>query len=227
MAIISHRKKFIFIHIYKNAGTTISDYLIEYSQIRDRIADDFYITNLLVNAINRLFNLWDDGNQWIRGYHKHAHAVEIKKYMGNSLYNQYYKFAFVRNPWDWQVSLYFYIKRSKIHKDYNLANQLTFKEFIKQRLERLPPLQLDFLTDEKGDIIVDKIGRFENLDCDFQKILDSIGIDSKRYGKKKLEIKNFSTNRKRDYKIYYDKESENLVAKYFHKDINYFNYEFN
>lgn len=226
MTLISHQKKFIFIHIYKTAGTAVTDYLIEYSNIKDRVAFDFYITSKIVNVFNRLFNVWEDGNKWVTGYHKHATAVEIEEYLGSSEYQKYYKFAFVRNPWDWQVSMYHYLKRTKVLKYYKLANQLNFKEFLQQYINNSPPLQMDFITDKKGSIVIDKIGKFENLSHDLHVIVNEIGILPENYNRKNLQLTNVSTNRKRDYRIYYDLESRDLVANYFKKDIDFFDYTF-
>lgn len=226
MTLISHRNEFIFIHIYKTAGTAVTDNLIKYASLKDRIAYDYFVTTKLANIADRIFNSWDDGRKWLTGYHKHARAIILREYLGTERFNQYYKFAIVRNSWDWLASLYFYIKREKTHVDHTLANKLTFNKFLKYYLKTDPLLQLDFLTDYKGNIIVDKIGRFENLEPDLALILRELNIEQKNNGQSRLEVKNMSMNRVRDYQIYFDRESIDLVADYFKRDIEYFQFSY-
>ena len=90
----------------------------------------------------------------------------------------YYKFTFVRNPYDLLVSLYFYIKQSKNHKYHKKVKMLNFSEFLKWHISRGPLLQIDFIRDfNQETILVDRIGRFENLNQDIIKIKESIGLN--------------------------------------------------
>ena len=226
MSLISHRHKFIFIHIYKTAGTSVTASLLRHSSFKDRLAYDYLITKKLSNTIDRIFNSWDDGKKWLTGYHKHSQAIEIREHLGSSCFDEYYKFSFVRNSWDWLVSLYFYIRRENTHINHHLANQLNFKEFLQNYLETNPPLQLDFISDSQGKIIVDKIGCFEQLQQDFAEILDRIQIEDRQYNSPNLKVINMSSNRSRNYQQYYDGESSNWVEEYFQPDIAYFKFQF-
>jgi hypothetical protein len=93
--LISHKKKFIFIHIHKTGGTSISSALVNYARLKERISGEFYITVKLFNIINYAFRLpADQGNQWFNGIQKHATATAIKDFVGETRYNLYYKFVF-------------------------------------------------------------------------------------------------------------------------------------
>ena len=63
------------------------------------------------------------------------------------------------------------------------------------------------------------IGKFENLQSDFNKICEIIGIK-----KEKLPLIN-NTN-KEDYKSYYTEETKKIIQKAYKKDIEMFNYSF-
>jgi hypothetical protein len=75
------------------------------------------------------------------------------------------------------------------------------------------------LCDKKGNILMDFIGRFENLEEDWNFICDKIGIEIKDLGhRKNAGIKS--------YKGHYDIHSRDLVASLWKADIEAFNYSF-
>lgn len=107
--VIDEKNKFIFIHIPKAAGTSITKFL----------------TNNLESA--KKINTRGDTH----------HSIETfltDNFITSSLDN-YFKFMTVRNPWDWYVSLYEYNKKQKIHewKLFNFNNEkLTFKNWLEK-----------------------------------------------------------------------------------------------
>jgi hypothetical protein len=94
-----------------------------------------------------------------------------------------------------------------------------FDEYIRWRINKDLHLQKEFFYDGNGNCIVDFIGKLENLDQDFKKICNKIGIEAE------LPHKNKS-KRKRDYRKYYTEETKKLVEKAFREDIELFYYEF-
>ena len=69
--IISHTKKFIFVHIYKTAGTSKSKILLPHARFIEKISS-YYPSYILIKIINHIFGLNDLGNKWIKGLHKHV-----------------------------------------------------------------------------------------------------------------------------------------------------------
>ncbi len=143
-----------------------------------------------------------------------------------NLYKRYFKFAFVRNPWDRLVSCW----RNKVVDSnyYNFSNDRllemqTFKSFVdfveNENIEncdhhiRLQSKLIDLNS-------VDFIGRCENFNEDFSKVTEVIGIELM-----KIDCKNVSQNRS-DYRHYYNESLKDKVAKIYRKDINVFQYDF-
>jgi len=141
-----------------------------------------------------------------------------------------FSFAFVRNPWDRLVSAYEYLKNGGIcpldAEDYlNLFSKYeNFKEMVLNWEEVFFDQihfksQSDWICDNDGNIIVDFVGKFENLQQDFDIVCDRMQIP-----RKKLPHTN-KTNHKH-YTEYYDDEIREIVAKKYARDIEYFGYKF-
>ena len=222
--LISNEKNFIFIHIYKTAGTSVSKVFVPKARMVDRIAYDFKLTSSFLGRFALLMNWQDNGFKQFTGFHKHSKAFEVKEKIGVEKYNSFFKFVFVRNPFDLLVSLYHYINQSPEHISYSKVNVLTFKEFVFYYISQKPNCQIDFLTDfDSKEIIVDYIGRFESLDSDIEKISEIIGLSNL----KRLPHKNHSKDRKNiSYRTFYDKETIIAVTNYFSDDLQMLEYNF-
>ena len=85
--------------------------------------------------------------------------------LADSIFEEYFKFGFVRNPSDRTVALY------QRREGVQLSDQMTFDEFVEwinySSDTCIHPTrhksQLDWFTDENGKLLVDFIGRFERL----------------------------------------------------------------
>ncbi len=80
--------------------------------------------------------------------------------------------------------------------------------------------QLDYLTNEQGNLAVNFVGRFETLQEDFSRICKHISLPDC-----KLPILN-QTERTSHYRDYYSNETQTLIAKRFKQDIEMFSYSF-
>ena len=127
-------------------------------------------------------------------------------------FSDYFKFAFVRNPWERMVSYYFMDRYS---------NGISFLEFVKliPIRSKLEYRMLPYITDSTGKIAVDFLGRYENLQEDFNEVCDKMGVCRR-------DLSNYNETNHGSYADYYDEESFKLVSKMFKADIREFNYEF-
>ena len=138
---------------------------------------------------------------------RHATYSQCIKKFPN--YKNYFSFAFVRNTWDMMLSFYFFkrnIARYKIDKN------TSFKNFLE-----LPTLNQHSYI--KGFSHNSFVGRFENLQNDFDIVCDKIGIL-----RQQLPHKNKSNHK--HYTEYYDDETRAIIAEKYARDIEYFGYKF-
>ncbi|WP_036185712.1 sulfotransferase family 2 domain-containing protein [Marinobacterium lacunae] len=209
----SDRNKFIFIHVYKNAGTSITNALMPFSAAKaTRLANKLY--RRFSDEPSNAEPGW--GNQ---PYRSHISAAEVRDRMGEEEYSKYFSFAFVRNPWDWQVSLYTYMLKKESHAQHELIKSLgSFEDYIAWRCEHEARFQKDFVYAPDGSLIVDFVGKYESLQEDFDTICKKISIDAK--------LPWLNVSKDRNYKQYYDEKTKNMVAETFKADIELFGYEF-
>ena len=154
------------------------------------------------------------GNDWwrISRFQKHISASKAKE-IYKDYWDDYFKFSFVRNPFDRVVSLY--------HMDFysNIGHRSgkSISYFLKKLI--VPPWEnQDLQCSAYLDSEVDYIGRFENLKQDVGFVFDKLGVNSP------LEKRNYTKHR--HYSTYYTKEDIRNVQKLFEQDIQTFHYEF-
>jgi len=188
---INHKANFIFIHIPKTGGTSIEQALLRDNPLK-----------------------W----QWWKAKHEYMYPDVLNKVAKCNGIESYFSFSFVRNPWDKIVSQYHY------NRDWFGMGDYTFDEYIRafnkgRKISANNPYLLPWITDNKGNVLVDFIGRFENLQEDFDTVCDKIGTKRQR-----LPYKNKTKHK--HYTEYYNDETRAIVAEKYAKDIEYFGYEF-
>jgi len=175
----------------------------------------------------------------------HLSAAEYVScgYITQKEFDSYFRFSFVRNPWSRLVSVYRYL---------GLSEDMSFRQFLiedfaaddlwEPRLFKIP--QYDFLFTNDGRQLVDYIGRFENLQTDFDQVCSAIGLPAMKLphanetgsGRSVLDsvkdrIKRISPiHRKYDehdhYTGYYDSETRKIFERLYSMDIETFGYTF-
>ncbi|MEJ5347150.1 MAG: sulfotransferase family 2 domain-containing protein [Desulfosoma sp.] len=215
--LLSPKYKFLFVHIPKTGGTSIRVALRGY-----KWRDPYRIPLSLCSRLSALF-----GHRLACKLPRHAKAIAAKEMLPREFFDSLFKFAFVRNPWDLQVSSFHHIRRERPHLMQGFS---TFEDFLKYKLDPDRPYvfhfdvsierQSDYLVDLDGSLIVDFVGRYERFEQDFHEACQRIGIQTPR-----LPHKRRAADR-RDYRAYYTDETAELVARHFQKDIELFGYHF-
>lgn len=204
--LISYPHQFIFIHIHKTGGTSISAALLPFTQLpwQRRL-------HQLARPLGIKF--YDPQPHRI-----HIKARELVPLVGKARYSSYFKFAFVRNPWDWLVSHYNYILKDTLHYQHQLLRELgSFEAFIRWRCTEGLVLQKEYLFDESGQQLVDFVGRFEQLESDFQSVCTRVGISA--------QLPRLNVTATQPYRSYYDPELLKLVAETHLADFEAFGYD--
>ena len=109
-----------------------------------------------------------------------------------------------------------------------MKNKMTFDDFIEwmkfSSCTCIHPVphryQLDWFVNPHGDVIVDYIGKYENLQDDWATISSRLGID------RELPQVNVNRNKTRHYTEYYSRKTRNTIYERFAIDIEYFGYKF-
>ena len=199
---ISHKHKFIFIAVPKTGSTSLRHVLDPLSDI-------------------------SGGMNSTSGIETHTTAKQLQQYFkhNNLTWNDYYSFGFTRNPWDICVSGYFFYKqRIDPPTDYGkqckrLANTHSFEWWVENKCTSHIFSQYAFFHDDDGNKLVDRIGKIENLQEDFNQISDEIGIP-------RVELPRLNTSKHRDYRSYHTDKTIQIIADLYARDIQHFKYKF-
>lgn len=206
--LISKRHNFIFVHIYKNAGTSIKFALKPFAATKWEIGASRLLRKVGISAT------FDP--QPLPG---HTDASTIIDFLGEDVFKSFFSFAIVRNPWDWQVSLYKFMLKNTSHYQHEFVKSLSgFDDYIRWRCEKEIRLQKDFIYSKEGELLVKFVGRFKSLEADFQKICSEIGISA--------SLPSLNVSNTQPYQKFYTSETKELVTKAFEADISKFNYCF-
>ena len=163
----------------------------------------------------------------------HYTSAQYRVIFGKRRFKDFYKFAFVRNPWDRLYSAYSYLKSGGWDKhdqawaDENIGGINSFNEFVLDWLNEskihshlhFKP-QFEFLYDHKGNLLIDDLGYFETLEEDFRRLKKRVP------GSKALQHKNPTTRKINSYADTYTEEAKRKVEQLYKKDIETFGYTF-
>lgn len=227
---ISHKKKIIFIHIPKCAGSSLLENFYSKNKLgmHNFGCDNVFIKLLyfkyeLTNDIIHKLSFLDYYNS-IDKQHLIAHLplnLYVKKgFITKKQLSKYYSFTIIRNPYNRFLSMYKFLYHALNLSPKNFAlyveNIFYTKDF---RYQFFQP-QYKFICDNKDEnkIIVDKIIRFENLDKEYIKIIEKYKLNQLNHLNKSDNIITFDD-------FYSDKFIKKIVYKLYKKDFEIFNYK--
>jgi hypothetical protein len=226
--IVSHERKFIFLKTHKTAGTTAELVLSQYCGPDDTItqlvdSDETLRKGRGPQNYTKVYT-WQAKAaklRWhLRGlgpyyaYSEHAEARKVRWAFGAKVWNRYYKFSIERNPWDREVSRYFW--NTEPH------NRPPFAKFVTE-VTKISPLNNFAIYSIDGVPAVDKIIRFENFEHDFRSVLAAIGVPVDIQLPRAKSAKRTS---REHYQSFYSEETRDIIATTYAREIAHFGFVF-
>jgi hypothetical protein len=226
--IISHHRKFIFLKTSKSAGSSLEIALSEYcgeqdiltrlypeeeEQRRQRGGRNFQNDRWPLSKSG-----WTQWRRFVRGrwfVDTHTRAQDAWRLVDQATWDSYFKFAFVRNPWDRAISQWFW--RCKTEPRPTLPDFLRSKQMRSMNKRGMAVYSIN------GKSIVDRLCRYENMPEELAFLSERLALG------KPLEMPNakgmFRKDR-RHYSEWYDNDSRDLVARMFADEIALTGYTF-
>jgi hypothetical protein len=151
--------------------------------------------------------------------HGHISLEQLRKFMDPAKFAEYFKFAFVRNPFDRFISYCSFITRER-------GAFKTDPQKVMRRVLANPPSehvlfwpQNTFLVDGEGNLLTDYVGRVETMQQSFEFIASKIGVPA-------VQLQKVNATERSAYRDYYDQELIDGVAKLYADDLKLFEYDF-
>lgn len=210
--LISFSHKFVFVHIPKTGGTSIRAALQRYHPF------DQAMGNGRMQSLRDQYQAKLDA----AGIFSHSAIRVAPLVLSQESLDTFYKFAVIRNSWEWVVSLYVYIKRFQGHPQHESVKDMSFEEYLDWCFvqdHRPCQLQCKYVTDESGRMAVDFCCRFERLGEDFAQVCEKLGLTD-------VALPHLNKYRTRQYSDYYTPATRDLVHEYCREDVERFGFAY-
>ncbi|GBE53096.1 sulfotransferase family protein [bacterium BMS3Bbin14] len=235
--LISHRKKFIYFKTVKTASTSVELYFEpfcmkegewKFSHGREE--------HICSEGIVGYRGKDSAGKKW----YNHMPASDIKRKVSGEVWESYFKFCVIRNPFDKLVSAFFYFDQNKMRNSYSLTLKKKLWKVLGQKhhaqhLEREMLIRNFRLWVKSGHAFIDNdkymiddqscvdyFIRFEDISGGIKHVCDQLSLpfDLQRLPRLKANSrdKRFSIN------DFYDEETEEAVRQLYEFEIRTFGY---
>jgi hypothetical protein len=218
--LVSHRFRFIFTKTVKTAGTSVEAY---FEQFCLPAGEDSYLP-----AHGRPEYESPTGIIGYRGpregrsdkWFNHMSAKTIKQQVGDEVWNSYFKFCTIRNPWEKAISAFEHLGREYVGHDATPMPESG--RFLRWLQDVGPPIdRSQYMID--GCVCVDDFIRHEHLEEDMTRICRIIGVpwEPSRMPRFKTDLRRPQAT----VEELYTAESARIVANIYAPEIAMFNYK--
>jgi hypothetical protein len=229
LMIISHKYKFIFVKTAKTAGTSIDVYLSQYCAADDILIPivppvPSHVARNYLGVWNPLPDLFYFRAKNIRSviwhclkkqkFYNHIPGSIIQQRIHQNIVTEYFKFCVERNPWDLTLSHYHMV-------NHRTGGNLIFNQYIEEGKFRS---NYYLYTDKTGNLILDKVVKYETLLEELGDIFSNLGIPFS--GTLGVQAKSEYRKEKTPYQDVYSDQQKKIIEKAFAKEIIMHNYTF-
>lgn len=231
--LISDEYKFVFVHVGKTGGDSITAALEPFAR-----------------------GEWTQASQRLGVKHLPARVIRARYFVDTDrTWQDFYRFALIRNPWDWLHSLWCYVRQmdaivngptppelkpwaessdqALLQPERDAGNPLLaqratlpFDTFVINTMQRTPTgLIAKYCCDAKGNQIVNRVFRYESLRQLWNPLCDRIGIGAVELPRHNPTL-TLDGKPRGDYREAYTADLAERVAEHFAADIAFGGYEF-
>ena len=206
--IISHQHRFIFAAVPKTGTHSVRQALREHMGDED------------IEQVGLFVNKRFPYEQLAAIRHGHLSLAQVRPFLGEESFREYFKFAFVRNPYDRFVSYCAFMSRDTDafqHSPQAVMRHFLFLQPPEQHILFQP--QSALLVDADGVLLADMVGRVEDMQASYDRVCERIGIATR-------QLDQVNSSRRGDYRQYYDAELKAEVERRYADDFKLFAYAF-
>jgi hypothetical protein len=206
--IVSHAKKFIFFAVPKTGTHAVRELLSSHKGPDDWEQQILFGKQFLpIPEIAKI-------------QHGHISVQQIVPYLDTSIWQDYFKFAIVRNPFDRFISICFFLNRKNpLFLETPLQWMKSAIKVQRFRERVLVKPQYQQLIDAQGNIAMDYVGRYEVLQDSIDEICQRLQVETTQLQKR-------NTSEHKQYREYYDEELKSAVEIFYQEDLTRFNYAY-
>ena len=226
--ILCHKHRFIFIKTRKTAGTSIEIFLSRHCGPEDVVTPiqppvPGHQPRNHQGFWNPLPELRNQPGRWRatlrelrrrRKFYNHIPARVLRQRVPPEVWRDYFVFCVERNPWDKTLSHFAMIQERS-------GGHLTLDDYLAQGFF---PQDFDKYTDERGNLLVDRVIRYESLAQELREVFEMLGVPFD--GHLGVRAKSDYRRDRRPYQEVYTPEQREIIAAAFAREIELFGYRF-
>lgn len=217
--LVSDKHKFVFTKTVKTAGTSVEMYFEPFCLPDDAVYD----------SEARPTFVGDEGIVGYRGqnrgnekFYNHIAAKVLKKHLGEEVWEEYFKFTIIRNPYDVMISAFYHFEKSRFSEKYSSEKRSDIELFRTWLPDKIKPLGRSAYV-INGEIELDYFIRYECMAKGIERVCNKLQLPFDLHRIKKTKSQH--RNRECETKDFFDKKSRDLIEKTFDFEIRQFGYE--
>ncbi|WP_082850117.1 sulfotransferase family 2 domain-containing protein [Halioglobus sp. HI00S01] len=211
---LCHKHNCVFVHIPKTAGMSVEQWFLDRLGLQEEDRPKLL-----------LYRNDDPEKGPPRMAHLLAHQYVDCGHISADLFETYFRFSIVRNPYKRLISMYHYLPQSRATSFDDFVFNRFFRHLWRNMYWFVRP-QVEYLNDKNGNMLVNRVIRFEQLNEDFSAVAKQLQLPDTPLPKVNVS----RDHRPKEYRSladYYRRdETRRWVEHLYADDLAYFKYDF-